>query len=77
MQHIQQDDTHIFVAEDQIEEEYARILEIANLFYAVFDLKYTLRLGTRPEGFIGDIDTWNKAETALKRKLDKHVGPSN
>jgi threonyl-tRNA synthetase len=75
VQHIQQDDAHIFVTEDQIEEEYDRILEIANLFYEIFGLKYMLRLGTRPEGYIGDIDSWNRAEAALKRILDKHAGP--
>jgi threonyl-tRNA synthetase len=73
----QQDDAHIFITEEQIEEEYDRVLEIANLFYGIFDLKYSLRLGTRPEGFIGDIETWDRAEAALKRILDKHSGPGN
>ncbi len=75
VQHIQQDDAHIFVTEDQIEEEYDRILEIANLFYDIFGLKYMLRLGTRPEDFIGDVESWNRAEDSLKRILDKHAGP--
>ena len=74
VQKIQQDDAHIFVAEDQIEEEFDRILEIAHLFYSIFGLKYSYRLGTRPESFIGDIETWNKAEADLVRILDKNVG---
>ena len=73
----QQDDAHIFVSEEQIEEEYDRILEIANLFYGIFGLKYSLRLGTRPHDFMGDPETWNKAEAALTRILDKHAGPGN
>jgi threonyl-tRNA synthetase len=73
----QQDDAHIFVTEEQIEEEYDRILEIANLFYGIFGLKYSLRLGTRPRDFMGDPQTWDKAEAALTRILDKHVGPGN
>jgi threonyl-tRNA synthetase len=73
----QQDDAHIFVTEEQIEEEYARVLEIAALFYGIFDLKYSLRMGTRPEGYIGDLETWDRAEAALKRILDKHTGPGN
>lgn len=77
VQHIQQDDAHIFVTEDQIEEEYARIFDIARLFYSIFDLKYRFRMGTRPEGFIGDIETWNRAEAALKRILDKSAGTGN
>ncbi|MBO9350685.1 MAG: threonine--tRNA ligase [Thermomicrobium sp.] len=73
----QQDDAHIFVTEDQIEEEFARILEIAQLFYGIFDLRYTLRLGTRPADFMGDPETWDKAEAALQRILDRHAGPGN
>jgi threonyl-tRNA synthetase len=61
--------------EDQLEEEYNCIFEIADLFYSIFDLKYSLRLGTRPEGYIGDLETWNKAEAILRGILDKHVGP--
>ncbi len=76
-QKFQQDDAHIFVMENQIEEEYDRILELTALFYSIFDLKYSFRLGTRPEGYIGDVETWNKAEAALQRILDKHVGPGN
>ena len=29
-----------------------------------------MRLSTRPEKFVGDIDTWNRAEDALKKSLD-------
>lgn len=71
----QQDDAHIFIKEEQIEEEYDRILEICNRFYSVFGLEYSLRLGTRPEKFLGDVETWDKAEAALRRILDKHAGP--
>lgn len=73
----QQDDAHIFVTEDQIEEEFARILDIAQLFYGIFGLRYTLRLGTRPDDFMGDPETWDKAEAALQRILDRHAGPGN
>lgn len=73
----QQDDAHIFVTEEQIEEEFARILEIAQLFYGIFGLRYTLRLGTRPHDFMGDLETWDKAEAALRRILDEHTGPAN
>jgi threonyl-tRNA synthetase len=73
----QQDDAHIFVTEEQIEEEFARILEIAQLFYGIFGLRYTLRLGTRPDDFMGDPETWDKAEAALQRILDEHAGPGN
>jgi threonyl-tRNA synthetase len=73
----QQDDAHIFVTEEMIEEEYARVLEIAALFYGIFDLKYSLRLGTRPDDYIGDVETWDRAEAALKRILDQQAGRGN
>ena len=76
-QKFQQDDAHIFLMEDQIEDEYQRIFEIADLFYKIFDMKYTLRLGTRPEGYIGDLETWNKAEAVLRGILDKYAGQGN
>ncbi len=66
-----QDDSHNFITEDQIEEEYERIFEITEKFYGIFNLSYKFRLGTRPESFLGDVETWNKAEDALKRILEK------
>jgi len=70
----QQDDAHIFVTEDQIEEEYERIFEIVERFYSIFNLSYKFRLGTRPEAFMGDIETWKKAENSLRRILDTKFG---
>ena len=77
VQKFQQDDAHLFVKEDQIEQEFDGVLEIVDLFYSIFDLKYSFRLGTRPVGNIGDLETWNKAEAVLRHILDKHVGPGN
>lgn len=79
VQKFAQDDAHIFVTEQQISEEYKRILEIANLFYSIFDIKFKIRLGTKPDDFMGDIDTWNKAEKELEQilidnKFDYFIG---
>lgn len=74
VQSFRQDDNHIFLTEEQIEEEYARIFEIADLFYRVFGLDYRFRLGTRPDDFIGDPEIWDKAEESLRRILDRHAG---
>lgn len=76
VQKMQQDDAHIFLSESMIEDEYSRIFEIIDLFYSLFELPYSLRLGTRPQKFVGNIDTWNAAEDVLRRILDRHVGPS-
>lgn len=66
-----QDDSHNFITEDMIENEFSEIFKIAKLFYGVFKMEYRYRLGTRPEGFLGDIETWNRAEASLKKILEK------
>jgi len=65
-----QDDSHNFIREDQIESEYKNIFEIVEKFYSVFDLEYSYRLGTRPDKFLGEAKTWDKAESILKELLE-------
>jgi len=36
--------------------------------------RYELRLGTRPDDYIGDPETWEQAEAALRSILDERVG---
>jgi len=74
VQKIQQDDAHIFISEDQIEDEYNNVLDIVHRLYSVFDLNYSYRIGTRPDKYIGDLETWDRAEAALVRILDNRVG---
>ncbi len=66
-----QDDAHCFVTEEQIGEEYEAIFEIVEKFYSIFGLKYSFRLGTRPEKFMGEAATWDKAEATLQEILKK------
>jgi len=66
-----QDDAHIFLSEDQVDQEYRNILEIVEKFYKKFDLEYSFRLSTRPDKFMGDKKTWDKAEGILKQILEK------
>lgn len=62
-----QDDAHIFLSEDQIESEVVGLINFIDKFYGVFGLTYDIELSTRPEeGYIGDIEVWNKAEKALE-----------
>jgi len=70
-----QDDAHIFVTEEQVKSEYQEILKITELFYSIFDLGYSFRLGTRPEKFMGDQKSWDKAEAELKEILEKSNKP--
>ena len=44
-----QDDAHIFMREDQIEEEVIRLINFIDRMYAVFNLSYDIELSTRPE----------------------------
>lgn len=67
----QQDDSHNFVTEEMIEEEYREIMELCKEFYGIFNLEYKFRLGTRPKEYMGDIETWDKAEKALHSVLEK------
>jgi threonyl-tRNA synthetase len=73
VQKFQQDDAHIFVTPHQIEEEYERIFDVCERFYGIFDLAYSYRFGTRPDGYIGDLETWDNAEAILQRILQERT----
>ena len=65
-----QDDGHCFIMESQIGEEVERLLRLVQRVYDDFGLEYTIKLSTRPEEFLGTVETWNHAESELKRALD-------
>ena len=65
-----QDDAHCFVTEDQIADEIERLLRLVQRVYADFGLEYTAKLSTRPEEFLGEIATWDHAESQLKTALE-------
>lgn len=69
-----QDDAHIFISQDQIKDEYERIFEICDRFYGVFGLDYSLRLSTRPDDYLGDLESWNQAEDTLRSMLEERLG---
>lgn len=72
-----QDDSHNYVTEEQIGDEIKEIMEIASKMYGVFGLEYKLTLSTRPEDFMGEIETWNRAESDLRKVLDDICGEGN
>ena len=65
-----QDDAHVYCLPSQVEEEVFKIIELADYLYSTFGFKYTVELSTRPDDFVGDIETWNQAEDALKKALE-------
>ena len=67
-----QDDAHIFMREDQIEDEVVKLINFIDRMYKIFGLTYNIELSTRPEEkYIGDIEIWNKSEKALEEACHK------
>ncbi|XP_010533069.1 PREDICTED: threonine--tRNA ligase, mitochondrial 1-like [Tarenaya hassleriana] len=71
----QQDDAHIFCKESQVTEEVKGVLEFIDYAYKVFGFTYELKLSTRPEKYLGDLVTWDRAENALKEALNAFGKP--
>ena len=47
----------------QIEDEIAALFDFMQHIYGLFGFDFELELSTRPDNFLGDIETWNQAET--------------
>ncbi len=65
-----QDDAHIFVRPDQIEDEIRNVIQLIDTIYSVFGFNYRIELSTRPEDSMGSEVLWTQAETALQNVLD-------
>lgn len=66
---ISQDDSHIFLTEDQIKDEITNLLKMVNEYYEALTVKPEFFLSTRPDDFMGEIKTWDMAEESLKTAL--------
>ena len=67
-----QDDAHIFMREDQIEDEIVKLINFIDRIYKLFGFEYTIELSTRPEEkYIGDIKIWDASEKALENACKK------
>ncbi|HWI50816.1 MAG TPA: threonine--tRNA ligase [Symbiobacteriaceae bacterium] len=65
-----QDDAHLFVREDQIEEMIREVIGLVDTIYKPLGLPYEIKLSTRPDDFMGEIELWDQAEASLARALD-------
>ena len=68
-----QDDAHIFVTEDQIQQEVCDFIDMLHEVYADFGFtadNMLYKLSTRPEKRVGSDESWDKAEKALAEALD-------
>lgn len=66
-----QDDAHIFMTPEQIEDEIEGVVRLIDKFYKVFGFKYSLELSTRPENSMGSDEQWQTATDALVNALNK------
>ena len=66
-----QDDAHIFMTEDQIEQEILGVYDLIDEVYNVFGFAYHVELSTRPEDSMGSDEDWAAAEAGLKTALDQ------
>ncbi|MHC4197205.1 MAG: threonine--tRNA ligase [Planctomycetota bacterium] len=71
-----QDDAHVFCTPGQLEEEIVSVIDLAQYMLTSFGfMEYEIELAVRGGGekdkYIGTDDTWDMAETALKKALEK------
>jgi len=66
-----QDDAHIFVTPEHLEDEIINVVDLIDFFYKVFGFEYHIELSTRPENAMGSKEMWDKAEKALKEALNR------
>jgi threonyl-tRNA synthetase len=64
-----QDDAHCFVMPDQIGEEVGRLIGLVRRVYGDFGLPFTAKLSTMPDAHLGEVATWDHAESQLKAAL--------
>ena len=69
-----QDDAHVFCTEEQVQEEFARALEIIREVLDTYGfMDYRVRLSLRDEDsdkYVADDEKWARAEGALREALD-------
>ena len=67
-----QDDSHIFMTPDQVQDEIIGVVNLIDRFYSkLFGFEYEIELSTKPEKAIGSQEIWDMAESALAGALDK------
>jgi threonyl-tRNA synthetase len=71
VRHVTQDDSHLFCARDQIEDEIFGCLDFTAYLYELFDLAYSFELSTRPDNKLGTDEEWDFTEAALRAALER------
>ncbi|MEW6457101.1 MAG: threonine--tRNA ligase [Acidobacteriota bacterium] len=67
-----QDDAHLFMREDQLEDEIEKLLVFNLNYLKAFSFQdFEIYLSTRPDRFVGEIKEWEKFTQILKNSLEK------
>ena len=61
-----QDDAHIFMTQEQIQNEIKGVVKLIDEVYTKFGFQYHVELSTRPENSIGSDEDWDVATKALE-----------
>ncbi|PIZ00257.1 threonine--tRNA ligase, partial [bacterium (Candidatus Howlettbacteria) CG_4_10_14_0_8_um_filter_40_9] len=67
-----QDDAHIFMTPDQIENEILEVLRLTERIYETFGLGFHLELSTRPQKSIGTDSQWEITTKGLQSALNTY-----
>ncbi|MGE5561033.1 MAG: threonine--tRNA ligase [Chloroflexota bacterium] len=68
-----QDDAHLFMLPEQIDDEVRGVMEFCDFIYKTFGFQYHVELSTRPENAMGSVEDWDRATQALRQAIE-HVG---
>jgi len=71
VKHITQDDAHMFVTPEQIEDEIFGCLDYASYLYDLFGMEARFELSTRPDKKLGTDKEWDFTEAALRSALER------
>ncbi|MCK5127181.1 MAG: threonine--tRNA ligase [candidate division Zixibacteria bacterium] len=66
-----QDDAHLFVRPEQMEDELIRLIDFSIHMLKSFGFsEFDIYLSTRPEKAIGEVEDWDKAQNGLRKALE-------
>jgi len=65
-----QDDAHIFMSPNQVQDEILGVLKLTERIYETFGLGFHLELSTRPEKSMGTDEQWETTTGGLKAALE-------
>ncbi|MGI5921847.1 MAG: threonine--tRNA ligase [Syntrophomonadaceae bacterium] len=66
-----QDDAHIFMLPEQINDEIKGVIDLVDRFYTIFGFPYHVEVSTRPEDSMGSEEIWEMATNALIKALEE------